>query len=69
MLIAAGADENSAVLENMRRLGACLREHASEVEEVIYPHTGHMGIMLALAPGFRHRAGLREDIARFVAAH
>jgi len=25
--------------------------------------------MLALAPGFRDRAPLREDIARFVATH
>jgi hypothetical protein len=39
------------------------------VDEIVYSHVGHMGIMLALAPGFRSRAPLREDIARFVAAH
>jgi hypothetical protein len=39
------------------------------VEEITYPNVGHMGIMLALAPGFRDRASLRDDIARFVAAH
>jgi acetyl esterase/lipase len=69
MLLVAGADESAGVLESHKRLAAHLREHASEVEEIIYPHIGHMGIMLALAPGFRHRAPLRDDIARFVAAH
>jgi hypothetical protein len=39
------------------------------VEEITYPNVGHMGIMLALAPGFRGRAPLREDMANFVAAH
>jgi len=69
MLLAAGADESAAVLDSHAKLAAHLREQGSEVEEIIYPHIGHMGIMLALAPGFRHRAPLRDDIARFLAAH
>lgn len=69
MLFAAGAAESSEVLESHRLLAAHLCEHGSDVEDVIYPGIGHIGIMLALAPGFRHRAPLREDIARFVAAH
>jgi acetyl esterase/lipase len=55
------------VLESLRRLAARLREHGSEAEEIVYPGTGHMGIMLALAPGFRSRAAVRDDIARFIA--
>jgi acetyl esterase/lipase len=69
MLLAAGANESPEVLESHRRLARHLREHASEVEEIIYPHISHMSIMLALAPGFRHRAPLREDIANFVLTH
>jgi hypothetical protein len=63
------SDESEAVLESHRRLAAHLRTHASAVDEITYPNVGHMGIMLALAPGFRHRAPLRENIARFVAEH
>ncbi len=66
MLLAAGSAESPEVLESHRLLAAHLREHGSQVEERIYPGVGHMGIMLALAPGFRGRAPLREDIARFV---
>jgi len=69
MLLAAGADDSAEVLESHGLLASHLREHASEVKEITYPHVGHMGIMLALAPGFRGRAPLREDIACFVAAH
>jgi acetyl esterase/lipase len=69
MLLAAGADDSAEVLEGHALLASHLRDHASEVDEIVYSHVGHMGIMLALAPGFRSRAPLREDIARFVAAH
>ena len=69
MLLMTGAGDSPEVLEGHKRLAAHLRAHASEVEEIIYPHIGHMGIMLALAPGFRHRAPLREDMARFVLSH
>src|SRR5260370_691151 len=69
MLLAAGANESPEVLESHRKLAGHLRDHASEVEEITYPHTSHMTIMLALAPGFRHRAPLRDDIANFVLRH
>lgn len=69
MLLAAGANESPEVLESHRKLARHLREHASEVEEITYPHISHMTIMLALAPGFRHRAPLRNDIANFVMGH
>jgi|SRR6185312_8549786 len=69
MLLAAGAEDSPEVLESHRKLAAHLREHGSEVEEITYAQIGHMGIMLALAPGFRKRAPLREDIVRFVTRH
>jgi acetyl esterase/lipase len=69
MLLLAGAAESPEVLVSHSKLASHLKEHGNEVQEIIYPGIGHMGIMLALAPGFRGRAPLREDIARFVATH
>jgi acetyl esterase/lipase len=69
VLLLAGAEESSEVLVSHSKLASHLNDHGNEVQEIIYPGIGHMGIMLALAPGFRHRARLREDIARFVATH
>jgi acetyl esterase/lipase len=69
MLLLAGAAESPEVLVSHSKLASHLKDHASEVQQIIYPGIGHMGIMLALAPGFRHRAPVREDIARFVAGH
>ncbi len=69
MLLVAGSSESPEVLESHSKLATHLKDHASEVDEITYPNVGHMGIMLALAPGFRDRTPLRDDIARFVATH
>ena len=69
MLLLAGADDSPEVLESHSKLASHLKEHGSAVEEITYPRIGHMGIMLALAPRFRHRAPIRDDIVGFVAAH
>ena len=66
MLLAAGAREPEDVLKAKRKLAEHLRSHGSEVEEVIYPGIGHVGIVAALAAGMRHRAPVRKDIAAFV---
>jgi acetyl esterase/lipase len=69
ILLLAGGSESPEVLVSHSKLAAHLKDHGSEVQEIIYPGIGHMGIMLALAPGFRGRAPVRDDIVRFVAAH
>ena len=66
MLLVVGAKDGALQLSGIRSLSARLRAAGSEVEERVYPRIGHMSIMLALAPGFRRIAPLREDIARFV---
>jgi len=69
MLLAAGAREAEDVLNAKRKLAEHLRARGSEVEEVIYPGIGHVGIVAALAARMRHRAAVRKDIAAFVAIH
>jgi len=68
ILLLAGAHDSKEVLQSHRLLAAHLRENGSNVEERTYPKVGHMGIMVALAPGFRHLAPLRDDIVAFVNA-
>lgn len=66
MLLGAGARESNDVVNAKRKLAEHLRMHGSEVEDVIYPGIGHVGIVAALAAGMRHRAPVRKDIAAFV---
>ena len=69
VLFLAGAHDSNEVLESHRLLAAHLRENGSAVEERTYPKVGHMGIMVALAPGFRNLAPLRDDIVRCATSH
>lgn len=69
ILLLAGAKDSKQVLDSHHLLAAHLRERSSAVEEGTYPKVGHMGIMVALAPGFRKLAPLRDDIVRFVNAN
>jgi acetyl esterase/lipase len=66
MLLAAGSREDAVVLDEKQQLADHLRLHGSDVVDVTYPGIGHAGIAGALAPGFRHRAPVRDDIAAFV---
>jgi acetyl esterase/lipase len=69
MLLATGANDGRVQLKSTRNLSARLRAAGSDIEECIYPGVGHMGIILSLAPAFRRRAPLRDDIVRFVRNH
>lgn len=66
MLLAHGDDDSVVALANTRRLAARLRGHDSTIEVREYKGVGHIGIILSLAPGFRSRTTLLEDIAQFV---
>ncbi len=66
MLLAAGSRDGATVLREKQQLVNDLRAYGNEVKEVTYPGIGHAGIVAALAPGFRHRAPVRDDMAGFV---
>jgi acetyl esterase/lipase len=69
MLLVTGAKDRAVSALNTKNLAARLRAHGSSVEEIVYPNAGHIGIVLALARGFRRMAPLREDMARFISRH
>jgi acetyl esterase/lipase len=69
MLLAAGTDDTTVRPRNTTELAARLKSFGSPVELRMYPDTGHIGILLSLAPGLRWKTPLRNDIIRFVMAH
>ena len=67
--LAVGARESQTVLASKSELAAHLRRTGNEVEEHIYPGTGHAGIIAALTPRRRANMPVLDDILRFVARH
>lgn len=66
MLLAHGDDDDVVGIGNSRRLAARLRAFKSPVQVAEYKGVGHIGIILSLAPGFRGRTTLLEDMSRFI---
>ncbi|MEO8895943.1 MAG: alpha/beta hydrolase [Rhizomicrobium sp.] len=66
MLLAAGTADTTVSPRNSSDLAAKLKSFDSPVQLISYPGVGHIGIILSLAPGFRGRTSLRDDIIRFV---
>jgi acetyl esterase/lipase len=66
MLLATGTADSTVSPENTSRLAAKLRTFGSRVEEKHYPGAGHIGVLLSLAPGFRRRTSLCQDMLSFV---
>jgi acetyl esterase/lipase len=69
MLLAYGTDDTTVGPHNSTDLAEKLRSFHSEVEVRAYPGVGHIGIILSLAPGFRDKTTLRNDVIQFVKAH
>lgn len=69
MLLATGADDGTVRPGNSDRMAAKLKAHGNRVQVIKYPGVGHVGVILSLAPGFRGKTTLREDMLRFIQAH
>ncbi|HWA30483.1 MAG TPA: alpha/beta hydrolase, partial [Rhizomicrobium sp.] len=69
MLLAHGRDDTTVGAGNSKRLAQKLQSFGSEVVVRYYHKTGHIGILLSLAPGFRKRTTLYQDMLAFIAAH
>lgn len=66
MLLVYGTDDTTVLPRNTLSVAAKLRSFHSPVEVKSYAGVGHIGIILSLAPGFRGRTSLRQDILDFV---
>jgi acetyl esterase/lipase len=66
MLLAAGTADTTVAPHNTTDLAVRLASFGSPVEVKLYPDTGHLGILLSLAPGLRWKTTLRKDIIQFV---
>ncbi|HEY2069957.1 MAG TPA: alpha/beta hydrolase [Rhizomicrobium sp.] len=69
MLLLAGTADETVSPGNTDRMTAKLKANGSDVQEILYPGVGHTGIILSLAPGFRGKTTLRDDMLRFMREH
>lgn len=69
MLLATGSDDGTVLPRNSDRMAARLKAHGNDVQVIKYPGVGHVGIILSLAPGFRGKTTLRDDMLRFIQSH
>ena len=67
-LLLYGTDDTVVRPRNSEALAARLRAGGVAVEQRSYRELGHVGILLALARPFRHRAPVLEDAAAFIRA-
>lgn len=68
LLLTGDADED-VLPRNSLNLAAKLQRYQNEVTVKTYPNVAHIGVVLALANGFRYKAPVLEDIDAFVRAH
>ncbi|MDB5736193.1 MAG: alpha/beta hydrolase [Alphaproteobacteria bacterium] len=69
MLLVAGDADATVGPGNSDRMAARLKSFGNQAQVIKYPGVGHIGIILSLAPGFRGRTTLRQDILDFIHAH
>lgn len=69
MLLAHGREDTTVGAGNSKRMAQKLQSFGNEVVVRYYHGVGHIGILLSLAPGFRKRTTLYQDMLAFIAKH
>jgi acetyl esterase/lipase len=69
LFLAAGSDDTTVLPRNTTRLAAKVRAAGGPVSEKIYPGIGHVGIIIAIAPLFRGKAPVLDDVLGFIHQH
>jgi acetyl esterase/lipase len=69
MLLISGSDDHTVRLCNTNDMSERLKNFGSDVKVIFYKGVGHIGVILALARGFRGIAPLRQDMIDFIRAH
>jgi len=67
MLLLYGLDDGTVERANAQQFAAALQNNGTDVTLKEYPGVGHAGLAMALAPLFKGRAPVVEDINTFVA--
>jgi acetyl esterase/lipase len=65
MLLLHGLDDTTVQPRNTEQLAGALDAAGAEVEAKLYPGVAHIGIVLALARGFRGKAPVLADVLEF----
>ena len=68
MLLLAGTADETVMPRNTTALAAAIKAHGGPVVAKLYPGVGHVGVVLALTPGFQSRAPVLADIQSFIAS-
>ncbi len=66
VFLATGTEDDTVDPRNSTTLRDALAKRGTPVEYHRYPETGHIGIILSLAEGFRDRTTLLADIRHFI---
>ncbi len=66
LLLLHGGDDNTVFLFNTIDLSKAVRAAGGRARRIVYPEVGHVGILLALARGFRGIAPVLDDVAAFI---
>lgn len=69
MLLVSGSADAVVDPGNADRMAAKLKAAGSEAKVIHYPGVGHIGIILSLAPLFRGKTTLRQDMLDFMHSH
>jgi acetyl esterase/lipase len=66
LLLLHGGDDDTVFLFNTIDLSKAVRAAGGRARHIVYPEVGHVGILLALARGFRGIAPVLDDAAAFI---
>lgn len=66
MLLLHGGDDDTVFLYNTVDLTKAVRRAGGNIQYIVYPDVGHLGILLALAKPFRNIAPVLDDTAAFI---
>jgi acetyl esterase/lipase len=68
-LLLQGADDRTVDPRNAQSLAKLLRDKSEPVTVHMYPHIGHIGLLLSLSPPLQGRAPTLHDILQFIHEH
>jgi acetyl esterase/lipase len=66
LFLAAGTEDTTVLPRNTTHLAARVRDAGGPVTDRLYPGIGHVGVIIAIAPLFRGKAPVLDDVLAFI---